>query len=210
MQKVLLVSLVSVVFLLGCLPADDGGGVTDADRPVDDPQQDVDPPDDRDLDDAVPGHVVQDDNPDDEPDEPEEPEEPLGWDPSEPDVPDGTTMETHFVCGLMQGAFDGLWVKQDGQWQLTWADGQPVPELIPCAAHGAERWFEWEDDGTVHFVVGGIEHLVEPTEVENRWMGSVWSAEEPSDECLAGLEQLGLEFPLTLQMNVVAITPPTS
>ncbi len=212
MKTALLPSVVSLVFLLACAPAQ-GPVPMPADVPADeDPGDGVVVDDGLDVDGVATGRVLQDQHQEPEEDQPEEPEEPegLSWDPTEPDVPDGSTMETRFVCGFMQGGFDGYWEKQDGEWDLVGTNADPFPELIPCLGHGPERWFVWEPDGTIHFVMGGIEHLVEPTEVEDRWMGGAWTVDEPSEECQQGLEELGLSMPLTLQLNLVSIEEPTS
>ena len=124
------------------------------------------------------------------------------WDASEPDVPNGTVMDTTFTCGLMEGAFSAWFEKTEDGWDPIGDDAQPIMALRDCAdGPDLDPVFDWEDDGSIYFTVGSTEHWLSPVASVDHWLGDA-SPAEPSAGCLSAIEGLGLELPVTLTMAV--------
>ena len=136
----------------------------------------------------------------------------LGWDPLAPNVVDGTTFVGVLSCGLFGGPFDRSWIKDGDAWNEPPPGPEgptlPRPEVMPCIAQGDNRLTWHRTTGDIDFLSGGWEHAMQPVATENLWVGEGTPTEQPSPECLEGLEAVGLDLPVSFTLSLVELTAP--
>jgi hypothetical protein len=154
--------------------------------------------------DAPPRDVL-DDTGDDDDDE-------LPWDPSPPEAIEGTRIVGQVSCGWLTGPQDVSWERLGESWLEESTEGGSTtvrPELMPCFGAPANPAYDhrlsWYDDGTMFFQAGGLDHDLWPIGPEMTWLGEVVPTGGPSPECLDALEAVGMELPVIMQLEIVAI-----
>ncbi len=196
------------LFLVGCLPADDGGFNITADRGP------VGGLDDLDADDPA--------DPDDDGDQESDPDDGLGWDPMQPQsVEPGTILIWTINCGMLDGSGMNAWEWLGDRWEgfrgedleedlSSSGGGYPYEELEPCFRPTSNTSMEWRDDGTIHFFNGDWHHDMRPSTTHNRWMGTVYPTFEVSEACHEAMEGLGLSIPVNLSIEIEEFYDPTA
>jgi len=134
--------------------------------------------------------------------------EALGWSPYEPQVPIGTVVSTDIVCGFLEGVGSITWTFDGERWPQTTMNLQPLLELAPCFIAFGPGFLEWNGDGSMYVEAGGLEHYLDPTDLENRWGGTAIPIGGASRDCLDALEQLDVEYPVPLTATIVGIEEP--
>jgi hypothetical protein len=152
------------------------------------------------------------------------------WDPTPPmDAPVGSIMVAVVECGMLTGAQSEYWVRTEEGWE--WEQfaayehdffdeyddagevlytGRPYDGLFGCfELETWDRTLFWdEDDGFIEYFQGGWAHDMTPTDIEGLWLGVTYPLHDPSEDCVANMEALGLEIPSTLSLHVYGVLPP--
>lgn len=176
--------LIALLALGACAPAPDGR--SDFGTALDD----LDDPADQ-------------DNGDDDDESPPDPT----WDSTPPEVQVGDTVTFHVTCGffLEPFAFETSWG------ELGWEMGGPpdaaqTPTLAPCDGEEDPPAFEmeWSTD-ELYLLVGELEHLLEPGQVEESWVGVVFpvTMTPACEEAMLSLGYDDLRVPIV--MDVVSV-----
>lgn len=134
---------------------------------------------------------------------------PSDWDPTPPaDLIEGTTLVAELTCGLFEGsalkswAFDGsVWLEQPGG--LV----EVRPEVIPCMQPGPKE-LVWTPDGDIEFDSASWQHAFKPTATPSLWLGQGTPYHALDADCRDALDELGLELPVTMTLEVVAVLTP--
>jgi len=172
---------------IGCVPAADGG-----DSPF------------------GPVTILEDDEPLDGDDDPLE--DPPDDDGSEfdwampPEFVPGTEITGTVTCGFVQAPFQ-LALRFNGErWMMT-TGGNPqfLPGLMACLAPSPEVDLQWTDEPQLRFLMGQIDHILDPTEEEGVWFGEAIMLLADTPECGAALEANGLTDRVNLVLETETI-----
>lgn len=138
---------------------------------------------------------------------PVEESEEITWDASPPEeIQDGAELEVTIQCGLMNGSGSGIFVKDGDRWNMAYMDMHLLTGLEACSDESAPVYLEWDDVPSMYIDAGGYDHHLTPMADEDTWIGEVWPRETPSEACQAGLDSLGITFPVTMTMTVDSLT----
>ena len=131
------------------------------------------------------------------------------WDPTPPvDLPHGTVLVGSLTCGLFEGSAVKNWVNDGTAW-LEQAGGSVTirPEAAPCMAVGPKELYWWEN-GDIEFDSASWQHAFKPTATPGLWLGGGTPYHSLNAACLEGLSALGLDVPVTMSLQVLAVLPP--
>lgn len=145
----------------------------------------------------------------------------LRWDAAPPDVAVGSSLVAVLNCGMLEGDSDVYWRFDGGGWEAVgrqdneWFTeveaeaefgGRPYAPVESCFTSGSSRALDWGEDGSFVFYNGNWAHELHPSATEGVWVGTVRPMFDVSEDCLDGLEELGLEPPVGLSLTVLGST----
>lgn len=153
-----------------------------------------------------------DDEPDGDPIDDDDDDEPEVWDVSPP-AELGTAIEGTITCGWLTAPLTVIFHYDGAAWQEEHTDSGgvgPRPELLPCFGAPAEPEFDhrlhWDDDGSMFFQAGGLDHDLTPTATEMLWLGPVGPTGGPDAGCRDALQAAGIESPMIMSFRIESVT----